>query len=179
MESAHLEATTWAMKPGPYSPLSTTLGGGGAVTTPLPHAQASVSCTCNCFSKRAGTYSYTTVLEVAPTTPGTDAQLLGDRVVHLASGSLGPAGRTLAALVQRLPSPCLGVFFSGLLAPQLLLDSRQPLGPPAEDMPLQGSRLRLERRQPLAQLLGLLAPGAEMVQGQVTGHAPVNTLRPR
>ncbi|OJT16872.1 hypothetical protein BO221_48135 [Archangium sp. Cb G35] len=93
----------------------------------------------------------------------------------LPGGSLGPARCSLPTLVQGLLSACLGVF-TGLLAPQQLLDSRQPLGLPAEDVPLQGGRLGLQRRQPLAQLLGLLAPGAEMVQGELASHAPANTL---
>jgi hypothetical protein len=51
---------------------------------------------------------------------------------------------------MRSPLSALLVVFAGLLAPQLLLDSRQPLGLPAEDMPLQHGRLRLKRCHALA-----------------------------
>ena len=91
------------------------------------------------------------------------ALLLGHGVTHLAGERLlqfesGP----LAPLLERSLS-LGGNLLLGLLASQLLAHRRQPLGFPAEHVPLQGGHLRLQCGEPLAQLLGLFSPGAEMV----------------
>ncbi len=55
MASAHLDVTTCARKPGPYSPRSTTLAGAGAFKSSLPHAgQWRASGDTRCRTSRVG-----------------------------------------------------------------------------------------------------------------------------